>query len=172
MKKLLILFILFFTFSCNNEEKIPYLIDTKNNFVNNVTKWDQVYYYTHFALDKLNIDGVSVTITHIPQRMVDEFEKQSNQQLNGFIVELSLNRFQILINSNLSVIDLRGVIFHELIHLKQAHSGRLVTCNNQLGVFENEEYYLDYVPYRFRPWEIEAYKYEKYLLSLNDYYKQ
>lgn len=137
-----------------------------------MTKWDQVYYYTHFALDKLNIDDVVVVITHIPEIMVSEFEKQGNGQLNGFIVEISLNRFQILINRNLNIIDLRSVIFHELIHLKQANSGRLLTCNNQLAVFENEEYYLDYVPYRFRPWEIEAFTYQKYLLSLNDIIKK
>jgi predicted metallopeptidase len=168
----IIIFLLFFLFSCNNKnEKIKYISPENNNTVVNVTKWDDIDLYSQFALDKLNVGGVSVVVTYIPNKMVQQYEQENNVYLEGFIVELSLNRFQILINKDLSVFNLRRVVFHEIIHLKQVTSGRLVTCNADLIEFEKNSYYVKYVPYRYRPWEMEAYKYEKYMLSLNNFYE-
>lgn len=172
MKKLtLLLLILIILFSCNSDEKIEYSVNTKNNIVNNVTKWDQVTYYSHFALDKLNVDNVTVVITHIPPNLLYQYEQQNTDVLEGFVVEISLNRYQILLNNNLSDMDVKRVIFHEFIHLKQNNSGRLVNCNNEMAEFDGKKYYIDYVPYRFRPWESEAFKYQSYLVSLSNYYK-
>lgn len=162
---------LFLFFSCNSDEKLEYILNTKNNTVLNVTKWDTVDYYSHFALDKLNVDGVTVVITNIPSNMVYQYEQQNTDVLEGFIVEISLNRYQILLNNNLSNMDVKRVLFHEFIHLKQTNSGRLVTCNNELAEFDGKKYYIDYVPYRFRPWETEAFKYQSDLISLNNFYK-
>lgn len=168
----IIILLLLFLFSCDNKkEKIKYISPENNNTVVNVTKWDDVDLYSQFALDKLNVSGVSVVVTHIPDKMIQQYEQENDVYLEGFIVELSLNRFQILINKNLSIVSLRRVVFHEMIHLKQVTSGRLVTCNSDLIEFEKESYYVEYVPYRFRPWEIEAYKYEKYMLDLNNFYE-
>lgn len=172
MKKIfLLLLILIFVFSCQSDQKIEYTINTKNNVVTNVTKWDQVTYYSHFALDKLNVDGISVVITHIPSNIIYQYEQENTDVLEGFIVEISLNRYQILINKNLNDVDVKKVIFHEFIHLKQNHSGRLVTCNNKLAEFTGKQYYIDYVPYRLRPWESEAFKYQNYLISYYNLYE-
>ena len=157
-----------FIFSCEVTEEKIYQPTKFNNKVTNSTKWDDVEHLTYFGLEKLNIPNVSVSVTNIPQRLMNDYEKNNpNTLLEGLIVEIGLNHYQILLNKRLTKHNLHRVLFHELIHLKQSHSGRLTPCNHVSVDFMGKHYpHVNSVPYLQRPWEMEAFEHERYLLRL------
>lgn len=172
MKRTLPLLILLFIFSCDTTIKPKYIINPQNNVVSNYTKSEEINKITFFALEKLKISNVKISIVYIPDFLVKEYYGETNSKLEGFIVEPAFNTYQILINSNLDDVNIRRVMFHEIIHLKQSHSGRLITCNNKSAVFNMKSYPdLDMVPYNLRPWEIEAFLYQKTLVSYYNLYE-
>jgi hypothetical protein len=172
MKKTLTLLIFLITFSCNTTTKYKYNINTQNNVVNNFTNSDEILKLSYFALDKLKVPNVTVSIVYIPEFLVKLHQSKTNTHLEAFIVEPSVNTYQILINRNLSGVDLRRVLFHEIIHLKQSHSGRLITCNNVLVMFNGVTYpNINLIPYKNRLWESEAFKHQNTLLSFYNLYE-
>lgn len=172
MKKISQLLIFLLIFSCDSPKKEAYIIDPQNNVVTNYTQSDEVEKIVFFSLDKLKIPNVKISIVYIPNFIVTLHEKETNSYLEGFIVETSLNTYQILVNRNLNEINLRRVLFHEMIHLKQSHTGRLINCNRMSSQFDGVDYpNIDEVPYLMRPWEYEAFKHQKNLILYYNMYE-
>jgi hypothetical protein len=53
------------------------------------------------------------------------------------------------------------ILSHELIHLQQYSSGRLIRMEDRFVMFNGEVFNVDNIPYKDRPWEIDAFKKEK-----------
>jgi hypothetical protein len=170
MKKLRLILIFILVFSCTTPPEKIHQPNRFDNSVTNSTQWSNIEYLTYFGLEKLNVPNVNVSVTYIPKTLISQYGKLNpNTVLEGLIVEHGLNHYQILLNRNLAHHSLRRVLFHELIHLKQSHNGRLVPCNAVSADFMGKHYPdISAVPYRERPWEKEAFEFERYMLRLFD----
>lgn len=170
MKNLRYLLIFIFIFSCSTPPEKTYQPNKFDNRVTNSTNWNNIEYLTYFGLEKLNVPNVSVSVTYIPKHLLNQYQKiNPDTKLEGFIVEVGYNHYQILLNKTLEHHSLRRILFHELIHLKQSHTGRLVACNSISTDFMGKHYPdISAVPYRQRPWESESFEFERYMLRLYD----
>jgi hypothetical protein len=74
------------------------------------------------------------------------------------VVQLSKTKYDIEIVKTVSVMEIAYTVFHEMKHVEQLANKRLVhTCGATL--WEGEDH--SNVEYFDRPWEKEAYKFEK-----------
>jgi hypothetical protein len=77
---------------------------------------------------------------------------------NHGIMEYSKNRFLMEINTAVSLAEIAYTVFHEMKHVEQLTSGKLLHTHDKtfwLGEDHTE------TPYLQCPWEVEAYKFEK-----------
>jgi len=106
------------------------------------------------GLDELNIQKILVVIRPITSEIKTQLnQKETDLDVKAFIVGKN-NQYIIYIvdmdrNSSMDVIS------HELIHLQQTESGRLVK-GTQSVIWEGIEY-SSQIEYDKRPWEIDAY---------------
>lgn len=91
-----------------------------------------------------------------------KFEDTLNPLLLGYI-EYSGSYYIIRLKSNLSKEENILILSHELIHLLQEYSGRLLITDNSI-IFDGR-YYSPYIPYFNRLWEIEAFILESQLAT-------
>ena len=77
--------------------------------------------------------------------------------INGYVKESSKGKFELSINNKLDFYQSISTMAHEMIHVKQSTRGDLVTTSK--GVLWKGKN-LKWVPYTFKPWEIEAFKRE------------
>lgn len=128
-----------------------------NNTIINNTKYSYVDTVLSVGLDKMGIGGVTIMVDEVSEEMRNSFYEQNGVELGASIMG---NRTQFLLHITPS--ERRSIIrvlSHELIHLGQYHSGRLVLTRNGL-IWENQlmsvETMLD-IPYGQREWEREAF---------------
>ena len=129
---------------------------SENNYIINLSEEKYVDTIVSVGLDQLGIKECSVTIEKMPQRIKDLFYEQNQLNLEATVFGDNF-MFSILTN------DLnRGnsilVLSHELIHLKQYNSGRLVYVGDGFVTFDNKVYKVTDIPYNDRPWEKEAFE--------------
>lgn len=77
---------------------------------------------------------------------------------NHGMMQETKTRFIMEINTTVSLAEIAYTVFHEMKHVEQLASGKLRYTHNQalwLGEDHTDTAYFD------RPWEIEAYKFEK-----------
>lgn len=77
---------------------------------------------------------------------------------NHSVVQDTKTRFIIEINTTVSLAEIAYTVFHEMKHIEQLTSGKLQHIQNKLmwmGEDHSDTKYFD------RPWEIEAYKFER-----------
>lgn len=134
-------------------KKITFLDDLeyeKNNFV--ISKVDEDYYtdIIHIGLNKLCIEGITVmvrdgnTYPDLPELTLRAFIKNSGNQFVIYVFNLDKNE----------VIE---VLAHELIHLEQYYSGRLLEIDSVI-FFEDGVFFTNSLPHYYdRPWEVEAF---------------
>lgn len=85
--------------------------------------------------------------------------EEIDQNEYGFC-EYDHDEIMIILSNEISEDDLTLTIFHELVHVKQYHSGKrnVIISNEWCGILCNEDYHNT-------PWEIEAYDLEKKMLA-------
>lgn len=102
----------------------------------------------------------TVFIRHIPE----SFLEQTPDNYNGFIIPLD-KYYIIYLKKDLNKDELFEVVSHELIHLQQFKSKRIIIMDNGIVQWEGKDYSIDKINYHERPWEIEAFRYQ-YSLSI------
>jgi len=124
----------------------------KNNIVHNTTSYSYYDDIIHVGLNKLGIEETVVIVQEvstIPNSNFGDLELKA-------VIRNSGNQYLILVN-NLGRLEAIKVLSHELIHLKQYKSGRLIEKGGII-TFEGKEYYKNELPnYYARPWEKEAF---------------
>lgn len=77
---------------------------------------------------------------------------------NHNVLQDTKTRFLIEINSQVSLAEIAYTVFHEMKHVEQLASGRL-RHQGFLTFWEGKD--MPFIEYHQRPWEIEAYNFEK-----------
>jgi hypothetical protein len=127
-----------------------------NNIITNKTSKSYLDTLVSEGLDVLGLKGEFVMI-----KDMDPARKSSmgtDMELRAFIIG-EHNQYVIYID-DLNREESLTILSHELIHLQQYSSGRLIRMEDHFMMFDNEVYNVDEVPYKERPWEIEAFKNE------------
>lgn len=104
------------------------------------------------GLKELNIEGISVLVRPIPEKLLKSYQ-DLGMELKGAVVG-SGNQYVLSIDKLSRKMTIL-VIAHELLHIKQYHTGDLVV---QEGVFYKGINYSFELEYHKRPWELDAFE--------------
>lgn len=127
------------------------------NFVTNRTTSDFVTPIINAGLYQLNIDSMYVIVRPMSLVMKTNGIGDNDYEIMGTLIG---NRTQfIMYLDNINRNEAIKIIAHELIHLEQYHTGRLTKMEIPNHVlWEGKIYDMLIIPYKERPWEIEAYE--------------
>lgn len=110
----------------------------------------------NIGLAEMGIQNVAVFIRPIPPKL-KEHHRRHNVSLDGFITGGG-NRYIIWVDK-LSIFRTITVLSHELIHLEQYRTKKIVYLGGQTVMWNGRKYRnILSIPYYERPWEIEAHK--------------
>jgi hypothetical protein len=142
----------------NNKEYIPVTEEIKkcNQLINHIDD-NYVENIIYLGLDELKIDSITINLYNLPENL--KYLKLNNQTIvvNALVVNNFYKNYSIFINNNSDKNNIIKYMSHELIHVKQFETNRLVVYNNQnLIRFDNYIYDTSNLNYNNRPWEIEA----------------
>jgi len=104
----------------------------------------------------------------LPQEMIIQFKNMPIQQLGETPVLPGRNN-RVMLSTQLSMRDLVYPLIHELIHLNQIHTHRLVVSKRGTYFWDSKPYHVEldkisYQDYMNLPWERDAYERQTSLL--------
>lgn len=128
----------------------------RNNYVLNRTDVEYYEDIVHIGLNELGIENTYVNIIKAEPHQTDpDLEIQAAIRYNG-------SQYLIIIY-NVMKFEAVEILAHELIHLKQYHTGELVD-NGVVVIHKGAVYTRESMPpYPYRTWEIEAFTEQKEL---------
>jgi hypothetical protein len=129
---------------------------SRNNIISNKTSKSYLDTLVSQGLDVLGLKGEYVMI-----RTMDPSLKGTlgaDTELRAYIIG-ERNQYIIYIG-DLNRQESLTILSHELIHLQQYTSGRLIRMEDRFMMFDGEVYNVDNIEYKNRPWEIEAFNKE------------
>jgi hypothetical protein len=135
-----------------------------SNYVGNHTDLKYIDTVIYLGINKLGIEGVFVNVLNMSPDVRDNFTKQTGQELKACIVGEGY-QYAIYVNENMKRGESLTILSHELYHLQQYHSKRLVVLENGIVNWEGNNVDVLSVPYNDRPWEIEAFNNQRKLES-------
>lgn len=121
--------------------------------VYNTTDTQYLDSIVYVGLNELNIHGVVVVIRPLLKEV-----SQDDRDIRAHIVAADSN--YVIFTGKYSRQEAIKIICHELIHLQQYHSGRLIIKNGMVtwqGTTEELDSWMQ-VSYIARPWEAEAFQ--------------
>lgn len=126
------------------------------NYVSNHTE-DMKFVDTilYRGMIDLNIEGVFINVFVISDEVKRKFEQQNELNLEAHIVGND-PQYAIYLDDLDRKTAIR-VISHELIHLQQYHSKRLINLGDGIVTWEGNYVDVLSLPYNERPWEREAF---------------
>ena len=125
------------------------------NMVANRTDRDYLDSIVYVGLNELNLDSVAITIRQISPDVQARFDSES--QLKAHIIGKE-NQYIIFVDE-MSRDEAIKVLSHELIHLKQYYTKKLILEKDKV-YWDGREIYqteINETEYQRRPWEAEAY---------------
>lgn len=127
------------------------LDDSTNMIVNQTSNsyYDTVLY---LGLTELGIRGIFVDVRNLSNNSIENSESRGID-ISAHIRENNGNYY--IFTSELSHHESINVLSHELIHLQQYHTGK-IKYNNDTVTWNGKKFGREEIPYKFRPWEIEA----------------
>ncbi len=142
--------ILFFALSQNENNTFNKVSFNDNNKIYNKTEETFLDTITLAGMHALNIKNTAILITPI---QISEIE--NNIELKAYIKETTGGYIIFIKRSDKD--ESIKIISHELVHLNQLISKRLIS-KDSIIIFDNVKYYINNMPeYEKRPWEIEAF---------------
>ena len=128
-----------------------------NNIITNKTSKSYLDTLVSTGLDVLGLRGEYVMIKTLDPSLKGSLG--TDTQLRACIIG-EHNQYVIYID-DLSRYESLTILSHELIHLEQYSSGKLIRMEDHFIMFNGEMFNIDNVAYKDRPWEIEAFNKEK-----------
>jgi predicted metallopeptidase len=125
------------------------------NMVANRTDRDYLDSIVYVGLNELNLDSVAITIRQISPDVQARFDSES--QLKAHIIGKE-NQYIIFVDE-MSRDEAIKVLSHELIHLKQYYTKKLILEKDKV-YWDGREIYqteINETEYERRPWEAEAF---------------
>ena len=125
------------------------------NMIANRTDRNYLDSIVYVGLNELNLDSVAVTIRQISPEVQEMFD--SNSQLKAHIIGNG-NQYIIFVDE-MSRDEAIKVLSHELIHLKQYYTKKLILEKDKV-IWDGKEIYqseINETKYEQRPWEAEAF---------------
>lgn len=142
----------------NRESKTEYFNEVtlpETNTVYNSSDYNFMDTIVSIGLEELSIKDKTVTIRNMPSYVSNNFDNQNDMRLEASVY--GVGDTYIIYVTNMDRDVAMKILSHELIHLNQYASKRLVILSNGLVKWEGKEIsVLDY-SYNNRPWEIEAF---------------
>lgn len=125
--------------------------------INNNTEFDAGYLSFLLAYEIFDIDTLELIIHYLPS---------DDSGFYGLVSPLPFgeHRYLMLLNEDMDSIQLRETLSHEFIHINQHETGRLESFGNWF-IWEGDTIKGNTVPYRDRPFEIEAYNNQDSILN-------
>ena len=133
------------------------VILSHNNIITNKTSKSYLDTLVSQGLDVLGLKGEYVMIRTMNPSLKGSLG--TDTELRAYIIG-ERNQYIIYVD-DLNREESLTILSHELIHLQQYSSGRLIRMEDRFMMFDGEVFNVDNVPYKERPWEIEAFKKEK-----------
>lgn len=144
------------------KEKTFNIIDIQTtNIVTNRTDRNYLDSIVYVGLNELNLDSVAITIRQINPDVQAMFDSES--QLKAHILGKG-NQYIIFVDV-MSRTESIKVLSHELIHLKQYYTKKLILEKDKV-YWDGEEMYqneINEMEYELRPWEEEAFSDQRVL---------
>jgi predicted metallopeptidase len=125
------------------------------NMVSNRTDTDYLDSIVYVGLNEMNLDSIAITIRQISPEVQAMFDSES--QLKAHIIGKE-NQYIIFVDE-MSRDEAIKVLSHELIHLKQYYTKKLILEKDKV-YWDGEEIYqreINETEYERRPWEAEAF---------------
>jgi len=125
------------------------------NMIANRTDRNYLDSIVYVGLNELNLDSVAITIRQISPEVQAMFD--SNSQLKAHIIGKG-NQYIIFVDE-MSRDEAIKVLSHELIHLKQYYTKKLILEKDKV-IWDGREVYqteINETKYEQRPWEAEAF---------------
>lgn len=112
----------------------------------------------------MGYDTINLKIYNKPAHI-----NHSDYEIIGFVERnfFDTNSYILYINNNLRFNELKRFISHEMIHIDQLQRGDLITffSNYEYTIYKDDTIYFMKVPYKKRPFEVDAYKREREILK-------
>ena len=153
---LLLGLIVYFISNQKQERTFKIVTLSHNNIITNKTSKSYLDTLVSEGLDVLGLKGEYVMIKTLDPSLKGSLGPDN--ELRAHII--GQNNQYIIYVGDLSREESLTVLSHELIHLEQYSSGRLIRMEDHFIMFDDEVFNVDNVPYKERPWEIEAFKNE------------
>lgn len=155
---LILLIVLLVVYLANKQEK-PFnqvQLDLQKNSIINLTSYDYYDTIVHVGLKEMGFEGIDLQISALSDNAIQNFQANGGD-LYAHLRE-SNGKFYLFIRPSSKEQSIT-IISHELIHLEQYLTKRLV-YNNGLVTWDGKVYGVDEVSYNLRPWEDEAFQRE------------
>lgn len=133
------------------------------NFINNRTDNKYIDTVMLLAANKLGIDGAIISVFPMSDVSRINFERDNGISLKAFIIG---SGYQYAVyTEDLTRLEAITVFSHEMIHLKQYNSNRLIVLENGIVKWDGVMMEVNSIPYNDRPWEKEAFENETKLAN-------
>ena len=153
---LILIGFLIYLISNQKERTFKRVTLSHNNIITNKTSKSYLDTLVSEGLDVLGLKGEYVMIKDMNPSLKGSLGSET--ELRAFIIG-ERNQYIIYVD-DLNREESLTILSHELIHLQQYSSGRLIRMEDHFMMFDGEAYNVNEIPYKERPWEIEAFKNE------------
>ena len=151
------------------EEKFINIKFTPENYVVNRTDKSYLDTIVHIGLKEMGISNITVLI----REMETPRELEGGYETQGYIVSTvgGGNSYLIYVKKDFNRYKAIDILAHELIHIEQYHTKKLIWLGGDNVVWNNSEYLnFETIPYQSREWEKDAFDrasdFKKQLVSL------
>ena len=164
MKKILILLLvllllggLIWLLSTSKPVVYQPVILSETNGILNTTPYAYLDTVVDVGLTELGVAGLNVLVQPMSDRIRTRFEEAEGAALEAYIAEW-LDGYVICVNGDLGRNRAIDIMAHELWHLSQYNSKRLVLLGGSQVLWLGTRYDVLTLPYAERPWEREAFR--------------
>ena len=130
---------------------------SETNGILNTTPYPYLDTVVDVGLTELGVVGLNVLVQPMSDRIRTRFEDEEGAALEAYIAEW-LDGYVICVNGDLGRNRAIDIMAHELWHLSQYQSKRLVLLGGSEVLWLGTRYDVLTLPYAERPWEREAFR--------------
>jgi hypothetical protein len=130
---------------------------SETNGILNTTPYPYLDTVVDVGLTELGVAGLNVLVQPMSDRIRTQFEREEGAALEAYIAEW-LDGYVICVNGDLGHNRAIDIMAHELWHLSQYQSKRLVLLGGSEVLWLGTRYDVLTLPYAERPWEREAFR--------------